>query len=71
MKRKRLSKSVRKFIRQEKARIRREVLNFEEQEKLIKELYERFLKQKKPVKAEIKKDHPALKPTFSKTITKV
>jgi len=56
MKRKRLSKSVRKFIRQEKARIRREVLNFEEQEKLIKELYERFLKQK---------------PTSSKTITKV
>ncbi|MCD6429478.1 hypothetical protein J7L09_02155 [bacterium] len=71
MDKKKLPKSIRKFIRQEKARIRREVLNFEEQEKLIKELYERFLKQEKPVKAEIKKDQPALKPTSPKTITKV
>ncbi len=33
------SKSVRKFIRKEKARIRREILDFKEQEEKIKELY--------------------------------
>jgi endonuclease V-like protein UPF0215 family len=44
MKRKRLPKSIRKFIRLQKARVRREVLDLEEQERLIKELYERFLK---------------------------
>jgi hypothetical protein len=37
--RKKLPKSVRKFIRKEKARIRREVLGSKEQEKLINELY--------------------------------
>jgi len=37
---KKLPKSVRKHIRQEKARIRREILDFKEQEKKIKELYE-------------------------------
>ena len=36
---KKLPKSIRKFIRKEKARIRREVLNLKEQEKLISELY--------------------------------
>ena len=41
----RLSKSLRKHIRQEKAWIRREVLDIKEQEKLIQELYQRFLKQ--------------------------
>jgi len=35
----RLPKSQRKFIRQEKARIRREVLDLEKQEELINELY--------------------------------
>lgn len=39
---KRLPKGLRKFIRQEKARIRREVLDFQEQQKLINELYERL-----------------------------
>ena len=34
-----MSKSIRKFIRREKARIRREVLDLKEQEKLINELY--------------------------------
>jgi hypothetical protein len=34
-----LSKSRRKFIRREKSRIRRSVLNLEEQDKLIKGLY--------------------------------
>jgi len=37
---KKLSKSIRKHIRQEKSRIRREILDFKEQEKKIKELYE-------------------------------
>ena len=42
---KRLPKSVKKFIRQEKARIRREVSELEKQEKLIQELYNKLLKQ--------------------------
>jgi hypothetical protein len=46
-----LPKSIRKYIRQEKARIRREVFNQKEQEKLIDELYQKFLKDSK-----IKKD---------------
>ena len=37
-----LPKSVRKFIREEKARIRRQVLDLKEQEKLIKQIYEKF-----------------------------
>ncbi len=37
----RLPKSLRKHIRQEKARIRREVLDIKEQEKLIQELYQK------------------------------
>lgn len=36
------SKSLRKYIRKEKARIRREVLDFKEQEKLINQLYRKF-----------------------------
>lgn len=39
---KRLSKGIRKYIRTQKARIRREVLDVEEQQKLIKELYKKF-----------------------------
>lgn len=45
MEKKGLSKSIRKFIRREKARIRREVLGLKEQEKLITQLYQRFSKQ--------------------------
>jgi len=37
-----LSKSRKIFIRREKARIRRNVLNLEEQEKLISGLYQQF-----------------------------
>lgn len=48
---KKLPKSVRKYIRREKARIRREVLDLNEQEKLINQLYERFLN--KPQKPQI------------------
>jgi len=42
MKKKRLAYSLRKFIRQEKARIRREVFDLEKQKELIKELYKNF-----------------------------
>ena len=45
MTKKRIPKSLRKYIRQEKARIRREVLDLKEQEKLINELYQKFIKQ--------------------------
>ena len=45
MEKKRLPKSLRKFIRQEKARIRREVLDLKEQERLINEIYQKFLKE--------------------------
>jgi len=40
----RLPKSIRKYIRKEKARIRREVLDVGKQEELINKLYEKFLK---------------------------
>ena len=43
MAKRRIPKSLRKFIRQEKARIRREVLDLNEQERLIKELYSKIL----------------------------
>ncbi|MBA7611936.1 hypothetical protein ES703_19167 [subsurface metagenome] len=42
MKRKKISKSLRKHVRKEKARIRREVLNTKEQEEKIKELYQKL-----------------------------
>jgi len=40
--RKKLPKSLRKYIRKEKARIRREVLDLKEQEQLISELYKKL-----------------------------
>lgn len=39
---KKLPRSIKKYICREKARIRREVLDIKEQEKLIKELYRKF-----------------------------
>ncbi len=42
-----MPKSLRKHIRREKARIRREFWDLKEQEKLIKELYQKFLKKDK------------------------
>jgi len=39
---KRFPKSLRKYIRQEKARIRREVLDLKEQEKQIQEIYQKI-----------------------------
>ena len=44
MGRKKMPRSIRKFIRQEKARIRREVLDIKKQKELINQLYQRFLK---------------------------
>jgi len=46
MKNKTFPKSIRKFIRKEKSRIRRQVLDIKEQEEQIKQLYEKFLKNK-------------------------
>jgi hypothetical protein len=40
MKKKRLPQSLRKFIRQEKSRIRRVILDFKEQKEIIGRLYE-------------------------------
>ncbi len=45
MERHRLPRSIRKFIREEKARIRREVLDLQQQEKLITQLYQKFFNQ--------------------------
>jgi len=39
---KRLPQSIRKYIRREKARIRRQVLDSSLQEKLIQDLYKKF-----------------------------
>lgn len=39
-----MPKSVRKFIRKEKARIRREVLDVKGQEELIRKMYEKLKK---------------------------
>lgn len=44
MEKKKLPRSIRKYIRKEKARIRREILDLKEQEKLINELYQKFCK---------------------------
>ncbi len=47
MVKKKLPKSLRKFIRREKARIRRDVLDVKEQEKQIQEIYQKFFNQLK------------------------
>jgi len=44
---KKLPKSIRKYIRQEKARIHREIFDIKEQEKLIDELYKKVIKSPK------------------------
>jgi len=59
-----LTKSTRKFIRSEKARIRRQFLDFKKQEELITELYKKILgsskvediKEVKQEKAEVKEE---------------
>jgi hypothetical protein len=47
MGKKKLPKGLRKYIRQEKARIRREVLDIKEQDKLIQELNQKFFEKLK------------------------
>lgn len=42
-----LPKSIRKFIRKEKARIHREIFDIRDQKKLINELYKKLSKTKK------------------------
>lgn len=51
-----LTKSERRFIRSEKARIRSQFLDVKKQEELITELYKKFLKQ--PKVAGIKEEAP-------------
>ncbi len=42
MKKKKMPKSIRKHIRKEKSRIRREVFDIKQQEKQMDELYKKF-----------------------------
>jgi len=42
--RRRLPKGLRKYIRQEKARLRREILDLKEQKKKIEEIYQGLVK---------------------------
>jgi hypothetical protein len=45
MERRKMPRSIRKFIRREKARIRREVLDIKKQGELIAELYKKIVKE--------------------------
>lgn len=51
-----IRKSDKKFIRSEKARIRRQFLDAKKQKELIDKLYERFLPKLKSLSTEIKKE---------------
>ena len=53
-----LPKSIRKYIRKEKARIRREILDLKEQEKLISELYKKFFKPSKTTSTKFSERKP-------------
>jgi len=69
----RLPKSQRKFIRREKARIRREVLDLKKQKELIDVLYQKFLSPKvsksKIQKPKIKKSlNKKSKPKLKKSV---
>ena len=55
MEKRRLPKSVRKFIRREKARIRREVLDLKEQEKQIQEFYQKIFEESRKHGNKVKK----------------
>jgi len=57
----RLPKSLRKFIRKEKARIRREVLDLKKQEELIDELYQKTLEKLKIKKTTTHPPHPPIR----------
>ena len=49
-----MPKSIRKFIRREKSRIRREILGFKKQEEKIEELCQRFFKKPEKLPEKIK-----------------
>lgn len=51
-----MQKSIRKFIRKEKARIHREVSDIKKQKKLIDEIYQKFSKNDKVKKDENKRN---------------
>lgn len=55
MKKKRIPKSLKKHIRREKTRLRREVLDVKKREELIKGLYKKLFKDK--IKSEIKNEN--------------
>jgi len=55
MEKRRLPKSVRKFIRREKARIRREVLDLKEQKKQIQEFYQKIFEESRKHGNKVKK----------------
>ena len=55
MEKRRLPKSVRKFIRREKARIRREVLDLKKQKKQIQEFYQKIFEESKKHGNKVKK----------------
>lgn len=57
MKKKRLSKSIRKYIRLEKAKIRREVSDSKEREKLIEEIYQKIITKDKKNKEKQKHEN--------------
>lgn len=64
MRKKRMPKSIRKFIRREKARIRGQFLDIKEQEDKIKQIYQKFSKTKnknKLIKKEKEKKAKATK----------
>ena len=52
------SKSTRKYIRFQKARIRREILDFKKQQELIQELHQRFVGKSKKKEEKAKKVAP-------------
>lgn len=58
-----IKKSDKKFIRLEKARIRRQFFDEAKQKELINELYKRFIKTQKPVEkpVEVKAEKPKIK----------
>lgn len=59
----RLSKSIRKYIRKEKARIHREIFDINKQKEEIKKLYEKSVEHRQAVENQLKiKEHYAKRP---------
>jgi len=66
---KKLSNSTKKFIRFEKARIRRDILDPKKQEEMIKEVYDKLFN-KQPVQENIKKPEVKKKEKANQNIKK-